>query len=147
VRRRIKAAGRRAGVNVTPHMLRHTFGTQLVNAGADVTTIQALLGHRRLNSTMIYVRVHDETAARDYYTAMAAIEARLQPQLGPPDVAQPAGDRADPVPTGDPTCLLTVVAALEARPLTATQQAGVRELQHGLQALAEAAQGGAMRQD
>ncbi len=38
----------------TPHMLRHTFGTQLVNAGAKITTIQALLGHERLNTTMVY---------------------------------------------------------------------------------------------
>ena len=52
VRSRLKAAGKRLGFKVTPHMLRHTFGTQLVNAGANITTIQALLGHSRLNTTM-----------------------------------------------------------------------------------------------
>jgi hypothetical protein len=55
-------------------MLRHTFGTQLVNAGADITTIQALLGHSRLNTTMIYARVHDKTVMADYFRAMEEIE-------------------------------------------------------------------------
>jgi integrase/recombinase XerD len=78
IRDRTKAAGKRTGVKVTPHMLRHTFGTQLVNAGCRITTIQALLGHQRLNSTMTYARVHDQTVARDYYSAMLTIEGRLQ---------------------------------------------------------------------
>lgn len=77
IRERIKAAGKRVGVKVTPHCLRHTFGTQLINAGCRVTTIQKLLDHRRLNSTMIYTRVHDRTAAEDYYAAMAQIEKNL----------------------------------------------------------------------
>jgi hypothetical protein len=45
-----------------------------VNAGADITTIQALLGHSRLNTTMIYARVHDKTVMVDYFRAMAEIE-------------------------------------------------------------------------
>jgi integrase/recombinase XerD len=49
IRDRTKAAGKRTGVKVTPHMLRHTFGTQLVNAGCRITTIQALLGHQLHN--------------------------------------------------------------------------------------------------
>ena len=55
-------------------MLRHTFGTQLVNAGANITTIQALLGHSRLNTTMTYARVHDKTVMTDYLQAMERIE-------------------------------------------------------------------------
>lgn len=74
VRDRMKAAGQRTGVKVTPHMLRHTFATQLVNAGAKVTTIQALLGHVRLNTTMTYARVHDQTVMEDYFRAMEQIE-------------------------------------------------------------------------
>jgi site-specific recombinase XerD len=42
VRDRLKAVGKRTGVKVSPHMLRHIFATQLVNAGCKVTTIQAL---------------------------------------------------------------------------------------------------------
>lgn len=74
VRDRMKAAGKRTGVKVTPHMLRHTFATQLVNAGAKVTTIQALLGHVRLNTTMTYARVHDQTVMDDFFRAMEQIE-------------------------------------------------------------------------
>ena len=55
-------------------MLRHTFATQLVNAGAKITTIQALLGHERLNTTMIYTHVHDKTMIEDYFQAMVQIE-------------------------------------------------------------------------
>jgi integrase/recombinase XerC len=71
---RIRACGQRVGVRVHPHRLRHTFATQLLNAGANVTTIQQLLGHRDLNSTMIYARVHDHNVAKDYYSAMKKIE-------------------------------------------------------------------------
>jgi integrase/recombinase XerD len=74
---RIRAAGERAGVKVSPHRLRHTCATQLLNAGCRVTSIQRLLGHQRLNSTMIYARVHDRTVAEDYYAAMAQIEKGL----------------------------------------------------------------------
>ena len=74
IRDRLKAAGMRAGVKVTPHMLRHTFATQLINAGAKITTIQALLGHKRLNTTMVYARVHDQTVMEDYFRAMEEIE-------------------------------------------------------------------------
>ena len=74
VRSRLKTASKRLGFKVTPHMLRHTFGTQLVNAGANITTIQALLGHSRLNTTMTYARVHDKTVMTDFLRAMEQIE-------------------------------------------------------------------------
>jgi site-specific recombinase XerD len=78
VRARIKAAGKRVGVQVYPHRLRHTCATQLLNAGCRVTSIQKFLGHKRLNSTMIYARVHDRTVAEDYYAAMEVVEKRLE---------------------------------------------------------------------
>ena len=49
---------------------------QLLNAGCRVTSIQKLLGHQRLNSTMIYARVHDRTVAEGYYAAMEVVEKR-----------------------------------------------------------------------
>jgi len=88
IRARIKASGARTGVDVSPHRLRHTCATQLLNAGCHITTIQKLLGHRQLASTMVYARVHDHTAAQDYYTAMARIEKTLD--LSPDAGGDPA---------------------------------------------------------
>jgi site-specific recombinase XerD len=88
VRDRLKAASKRLGFKVTPHMLRHTFGTQLVNAGADITTIQALLGHSRLNTTMTYTRVHDKTVMADYFRAMEEIEGGQTAVLEPEPVTE-----------------------------------------------------------
>jgi hypothetical protein len=64
-------------VKVTAHQLRHTCATQLLNAGCRVTSIQKLMGHRELSTTMVYARVHDQTVADDYYRAMGSVERRL----------------------------------------------------------------------
>jgi site-specific recombinase XerD len=74
---RLKACGERVGVPVYAHRLRHTCATQLLNAGCQVTSIQKFLGHKRLNTTMIYARAHDQTVADDYYRAMRSVERRL----------------------------------------------------------------------
>lgn len=53
-------AMRRAGTPGTPHSLRHWYGTNLVANGADLRTAQTLLRHANLQTTAIYVAVHDE---------------------------------------------------------------------------------------
>jgi site-specific recombinase XerD len=78
IRDRIKRAGRNVGVRVFPHRLRHTCATQLLNAGCRVTSIQRFLGHKKLSSTMIYARAHDQTVAEDYFAAMERVEQRLE---------------------------------------------------------------------
>jgi predicted hydrocarbon binding protein len=91
-RTRIKDAGKRMGVKVYPHRLRHTTATQLLNAGCPVTSIQKFLGHKKLNTTMVYARAYDKTVEADYFAAMGRIEQRLELVGQPADTPEPVSE-------------------------------------------------------
>lgn len=58
----------KAGVekHVHPHMIRHTFATDMLNSGADLMTVKELLGHESINTTSIYTHVSNEQIRRVY---------------------------------------------------------------------------------
>lgn len=73
IQKRIEFYSKKSGINVSCHKLRHTMASQLLNADADLITIQYLLGHARIITTMRYCNLSNLKAQRDYYRAVTRV--------------------------------------------------------------------------
>jgi site-specific recombinase XerD len=76
IQKRLEYYAKKSGIRVSCHHLRHTMATQMLNAEAEVTTIQELLGHNGINTTERYCSVSDLKVMRDYFKAMEVVMKR-----------------------------------------------------------------------
>ena len=76
IQKRMEYYARKAGLKISCHQLRHTMATQLLNADADLVTIQDLLGHSRIKTTQRYCKVSNVKVQRDYYKAISRVLQR-----------------------------------------------------------------------
>jgi len=76
VAHRLERWGQGLGIRLSPHRLRHTYATRLLNAGMPIASLQKTLGHRSLDKTVLYARIADPVVEGDYYRALAALEAK-----------------------------------------------------------------------
>jgi site-specific recombinase XerD len=80
IQKRMEYYAKKSKLNVSCHRLRHTMATQLLNADADLATIQDLLGHGQITTTQRYCWVANLKVQRDYYKAMEVVMQRTQAQ-------------------------------------------------------------------
>jgi site-specific recombinase XerD len=82
IQKRMEYYARKTNLRISCHHLRHTMATQLLNADAELVSIQDLLGHNSIKTTQRYCRISNLKVQRDYYKAMEVI---MQRTAGNPD--------------------------------------------------------------
>jgi len=82
IQKRMEYYAGKAGISISCHQLRHTMATQMLNADAQLETIQDLLGHNWVITTQRYCRVSNLKVKRDYYKAMNLVMTRTTPDWG-----------------------------------------------------------------
>ena len=76
IQKRMEYYTRKTGLEITCHHLRHTMATQMLNANAELSTIQDLLGHNWITTTQKYCTVFNLKVQRDYFKAMEIVMQR-----------------------------------------------------------------------
>jgi Phage integrase family len=93
LRTELRRAANEAGLgHVTPHQLRHTYATALVNAGVSLQALMAILGHTSAEMSLRYGRLFDQTVRADYERALTLAKQRLGPLPERPATEEPSGD-------------------------------------------------------
>jgi integrase len=87
-----RAAAEQGLGQVTPHQLRHTYATALVNAGVSLQALMALLGHQSAAMSLRYGRLFDQTVRADYERALTLAKERLGPVLPEAPTDAPEGN-------------------------------------------------------
>lgn len=118
IQKRMEYYAQKTGLRVSCHVLRHTMATQLLNADAELVTIQDLLGHTSITTTQRYCKVSNLKVQRDYFIAMDKV---VRGQNLPVEYIQPSKPPVNPLrqstaaPTGNGRPILAAVACLRYR--------------------------------
>jgi len=81
IQKRIEYYANKAGLEVSCHNLRHTWAYQMLNADAELETVQDLLGHSWITTTQRYCRLSNQKVKTDYFKAMEVVMQRTGPFL------------------------------------------------------------------
>lgn len=73
---RLKTIGKKCGMHVTPHQLRHTCATMLLNVGMSIFSVQVILGHKYVDTTLRYARIYDSIVAKNYKHAIETVQQK-----------------------------------------------------------------------
>jgi len=76
IQKRMEYYAKKMNIKISCHHLRHTMATQMLNADADLETIQDLLGHSSIRTTQRYSRISNLKVQRDYHKAMETVMQR-----------------------------------------------------------------------
>ncbi|MDW8052800.1 MAG: tyrosine recombinase XerC [Armatimonadota bacterium] len=79
VHRLVKRYGKQIGVDISPHVLRHTFATHMLSGGADLRAVQELLGHSRLTTTQVYTHLTLDKLRQTVDRALPSLSMEEEP--------------------------------------------------------------------